>query len=264
MHDSYFIKFLLENCILLNQTINLKTARKTEACDHALDCSQCKLRELCLTGAMTDEELSDIGKLVEKRIRINRGEKIFNRGDTFDALFAVRTGFFKTSMLAAGGREQVTGFQMAGELLGMDGVANDEHQVDAVALEDSEVCVLPYHELEHMSRQSSPLQRQLHRVMSREIVHDHSIMMVLGGMKADARVAAFLLNLSKRFESRGYDPNHFQLRATREEIGSYLGLTLETVSRAFKKLQSEGHIAVAGKDIELKNSEALVELYSTC
>lgn len=213
---------------------------------------------------MTDEELSDIGELVDKRVRIKRGEKVFNRGDTFDALYAVRSGFFKTSMSTTGGREQVTGFQMAGELLGMDGVANDEHQVDAVALEDSEVCVLPYHELENMSRQSSPLQRQLHRVMSREIVHDHSIMMVLGGMKADARVAAFLLNLSKRFESRGYDPNRFQVRATREEIGSYLGLTLETVSRAFKRLQSQGHITVAGKEMEIKNADALHELSSTC
>ena len=176
---------------MANQLISFSIESKPEACDHELDCSQCKLRELCLTGAMTDEELSDIGELVDKRVRVKRGEKVFNRGDTFDALYAVRSGFFKTSMSTTAGREQVTGFQMAGELLGMDGVANDEHQVDAVALEDSEVCVLPYHELENMSRQSSPLQRQLHRVMSREIVHDHSIMMVLGGMKADARGCSF-------------------------------------------------------------------------
>jgi CRP/FNR family transcriptional regulator len=223
----------------------------TSAAELRTACASCKLRELCLTGMMTDEELAGIDELVETRRRVPRGEVLFARGDTFDALYAVRTGFFKTRIMVPEGRDQVTGFQMAGELLGLDGVANDEHEVDAIALEDSEVCTIPYHELERLARVSQPLQRQLHRVMSREIVRDHGVMLLLGGMKADARVAALLVNLSRRFKARGYAADQFQLRATREEMGSYLGLTLETVSRAFKRLQDSGLISISGRETRL-------------
>lgn len=223
----------------------------TSAAELRSVCASCKLRELCLTGMMTDEELAGIDELVDTRRRVSRGEALFSRGQTFDALYAVRTGFFKTRILVTDGRDQVTGFQMAGELLGLDGVASDEHEVDAIALEDSEVCVIPYHELERLARESQPLQRQLHRVMSREIVRDHGVMLLLGGMKADARVAALLVNLSRRFKARGYAADQFQLRVTREEMGSYLGLTLETVSRAFKRLQDAELISISGRKTTL-------------
>jgi CRP/FNR family transcriptional regulator len=135
---------------------------------------------------------------------------------------------------------------MAGELLGMDGIGTDSHAADAIALEDSEVCVIPYMRFEELG-----MQRQLHKVMSRELVRDQGVMMLLGTMRADERLAAFLLNLSQRFAARGYAAAEFHLRMTREEIGSYLGLSLETVSRLFSRFQDEGIVAVRQKHIQL-------------
>jgi len=220
-------------------------------------CADCKLRELCLTGVMSDSELAELDGMVDDRRRVARGSTLFSHGDPFDALFAVRSGFFKTRIVGADGCEQVIGFQMAGELLGLDGVAEEVHSVDAVALEDTEVCVLPYHELERLSREHVALQRQLHKVMSREIVREQGVMRLLGTMKAGERVAALLVNLSRRFEARGYAADAFRLRATREELGSYLGLKLETVSRAFSRLQDAGLITVSGREIRLQDIEAL-------
>lgn len=220
-------------------------------------CADCKLRELCLTGVLTDLELAELDGLVTGRRRVARGESLFSAGEAFDALYAVRSGFFKTRTVGSDGRDQVIGFQMAGELLGLDGVAEEAHAVDAVALEDAEVCVLPYHDLERLTRESAALQRQLHKVMSREILREQGVMRMLGGMKADERVAALLVNLSRRFRARGYAPDAFRLRATREELGSYLGLTLETVSRAFSRLQEAGLIEVRGREIGLLDRNAL-------
>ena len=156
----------------------------------------------------------------------------------------MRSGFFKSSVVLEDGRDQVTGFHMAGEILGMDGIGTERHACDTTALEDSEVCVIPYTRLDEPA-----LQRQLHKVMSREIVRDHGVMMLLGTMRAEERLAAFLLNLSQRFVARGFSPSEFHLRMTREEIGSYLGLTLETVSRLFSRFQEDGLITVQQKHI---------------
>jgi CRP-like cAMP-binding protein len=156
----------------------------------------------------------------------------------------VRSGFFKTDVLIEDGRDQVTGFQMTGELLGLDGISSEIHTCNAIALEDSEVCAIPFSHLEGLSRQIHTLQHHFHKVMSREIVRDHGVMMLLGTMRAEERLAAFLLNLSQRFKARGYSPAEFNLRMSRDEIGSYLGLKLETVSRAFSHFQEEGLLAV--------------------
>ena len=142
-----------------------------------------------------------------------RGDALFRAGDAFQSLYAVRTGFFKTCVSSEDGRDQVTGFQMAGELLGLDGIGTDRHTCDAVALEDSNVCVIPYHQLEGLSRELSDLQRQFHKIMSREIVRDHGVMLLLGSMRAEERLAAFLLNLTQRLQCAGLlrllaDPAH--------------------------------------------------------
>ncbi|MCX7163470.1 MAG: helix-turn-helix domain-containing protein, partial [Rhodocyclales bacterium] len=155
---------------------------------------------------------------------------------------------------------QVTGFQMAGEILGMDGISTEVHACNAVALEDSEVCLIPFTELENLSSEIRTLQHHLHKVMSREIVRDHGVMMLLGTMRAEERLAAFLLNLSQRFTARGYSPAEFHLRMTREEIGSYLGLKLETVSRAFSRFQDEGLISVQQKHIRILDIRRLKTL----
>jgi CRP/FNR family transcriptional regulator len=214
-------------------------------------CSRCNLRELCLPGGLSDGELDQLDDLIRVRRQYRKGEHAYHAGDPFDALYAVRTGFFKTSMLTEDGRDQVTGFLMTGELMGLDGISTNRHPCDAVALEDSELCVIPFARLEELSRQAPALQRHLHKIMSREIVNDQRIMLLLGSMRAEERLAAFLLNLSQRMTARGYSPSEFYLRMTREAIGSYLGLKLETVSRVFSRFHSEGLVAVQQKHIHI-------------
>jgi CRP/FNR family transcriptional regulator len=203
-------------------------------------CSACNLRELCLPVGLSEQEMNTLDDLVTNRRPVHRGEALFHAGDPFAALYAVRTGFFKTTVSAADGRDQVTGFQMAGELIGLDGISSDRHTCDAVALEDSQVCMIPYGQLESLSREFTHLQHQFHKIMSREIVRDHGVMLLLGSMRAEERLAAFLLNLTQRLQARGFSPSALVLRMTREEIGSYLGLKLETVSRTFSKFQDDG------------------------
>lgn len=223
----------------------------------AARCSTCSLRELCLPAGLDDEDLVRVEKVVHARRRLTRGEALFHAGDAFHSLYAVRTGFFKASVLDNEGREQVTGFFMGGELLGLEGISTDRHASTVTALEDSEVCILPFAAVEELSRQVKPMQRHLHTVLAREIVRDHGVMMLLGSMRAEERLAAFLLNLSQRFTARGYSPSEFYLRMTREEIGSYLGLKLETVSRAFSRFQEAGLIAVQQKHVRIVDIEGL-------
>ena len=223
-------------------------------------CSNCNLRELCLPLGLDDGELERLDDLIANRRRIKRGEPLYRAGEAFEAIYAIRSGFFKTDVLTEDGRDQVTGFQMTGELLGLDGIGTEAHTCNAVALEDSEVCAIPFSQLETLSREIHTLQHHFHKVMSREIVRDHGVMMLLGTMRAEERLAAFLLNLSQRFTARGYSHAEFNLRMTREEIGSYLGLKLETISRTFSKFQEEGFIAVQQKHIRILNVAGLKQL----
>ena len=220
-------------------------------------CSSCNLRELCLPVGMSNQELEKLDDLVANRRSVARGETLFRAGDSFQWLYAVRTGFFKTCVSSEDGRDQVTGFQMAGELLGLDGISQDRHNCDAVALEDSQVCVIPYAQLEELSRDFTHLQHQFHKIMSREIVRDHGVMLLLGSMRAEERLAAFLLNLVQRLHARGFSSSELVLRMTREEIGTYLGLKLETVSRCFSKFQDDGILAVRQRHIQVLDPAAL-------
>ncbi|MDH4152017.1 MAG: helix-turn-helix domain-containing protein, partial [Betaproteobacteria bacterium] len=169
-------------------------------------------------------------------------------------------GFVKSCVLHEDGREQVAGFHMMGDLMGMDAIGTDTHLCDAVALEDSEVCEIPLSELESLSREIPSLQQHFHRIMSREIARDYGVMLLLGSMRAEERLAVFLLNLSQRFSARGYSPTEFHLRMTREEIGSYLGLKLETVSRTLSHFQSQGMIAVQNKHLRILQIDQLQAL----
>jgi CRP/FNR family transcriptional regulator len=223
-------------------------------------CSSCNLRELCLPVGLGDEEMLRLDSMVNTRRTLRRGDALYNAGDAFVALYAVRSGFFKTRVASEDGRDQVTGFQMAGELLGFDGIGSERHTCDAVALEDSQVCAIPFAQLESLSREFGDLQRQLHRVMSREIVRDHGVMLLLGSMRAEERLAAFLLNLTQRLAARGFSGTSLVLRMTREEIGSFLGLKLETVSRAFSKFQEDGVLDVKQRQLRVLDESALRQL----
>ena len=220
-------------------------------------CSNCNLRELCMPLGLNTEELQRIDDIVAIRRRIPKGDSLFRNGEKFSALYAIRTGFFKTCVSSEDGRDQVTGFQMAGEIIGLDGIVSDLHTCDAVALEDAEVCVMPFDRIEEMSREINSLQRHVHNIMSREIVREHGVMLLLGSMRAEERLAAFLLNLVQRLHARGFSQSELVLRMTREEIGSYLGLKLETVSRTFSKFAEEDIIEVKQRHVRILNTEAL-------
>ncbi|WP_439587389.1 fumarate/nitrate reduction transcriptional regulator Fnr [Hydrogenophaga sp.] len=223
-------------------------------------CSSCNLRELCLPMGLNAGEMDKLDRVISTRRRIKRGAPLFNVGDRFTSLYAVRSGFFKTCVTTADGRDQVTGFQMTGEIIGMDGIVSDRHSCDAIALEDAEVCVMPFDQVEELSREFTTLQHHVHKIMSREIVRDHGVMLLLGSMRADERLAAFLLNLVQRLHARGFSQSEFVLRMTREEIGSYLGMKLETVSRTFSKFVEDGIIEVKQRYVHIKDTEALKQI----
>ena len=224
-------------------------------------CSTCNLREICLPVGLTPVELDFIDqRLVSVRRKVARGARLFQEGERFAAIYAVWTGFFKTCVSSPDGREQVTGFQMSGELLGLDGIDSMHYQVDAVALEDSQVCAIPYAEFRKLAQEVQSLQEQFHRIMSHEIVRNQGVMLLLGSMHAEERLAAFLLNLTHRLRARGLSSSEFVLRMSREEIGSLLGLKLETVSRTFSKFQANGLLAVQHRHIQIVDPKALQQL----
>ncbi|MBI3898908.1 MAG: fumarate/nitrate reduction transcriptional regulator Fnr [Gammaproteobacteria bacterium] len=220
-------------------------------------CSSCNLRHLCLPCGMTGTDAEFLDGLHFTRRQLKRGDTLYRAGAAFDSLYAVRSGFFKSYAITEDGHEQVTGFQMTGEIIGLDGIENDTHNLTVKALGDAVVCVIPFAHLEKMASRLPTLQRQFHRMMSREIVRDQGVMMLLGTMPAEGRVTAFLLGLSQRFAARGYAASEFILRMTREEIGSYLGLKLETVSRVFSRLQQSGLIDIQQKHVHLRDMTGL-------
>ena len=169
---------------------------------------------------LSEIEMERVDEVVATRRKVARGDNLFRNGDKFNALYAIRTGFFKTRISAEDGRDQVTGFQMAGEIIGLDGIVSDHHTCDAVALEDAEVCVMPFDRIEELSREITSLQRHVHKIMSREIVRENGVMLLLGSMRAEERLAAFLLNLVQRLHARGFSQSELVLRMSREDIGS--------------------------------------------
>ncbi|WP_222707934.1 helix-turn-helix domain-containing protein [Zeimonas arvi] len=185
------------------------------------------------------------------RRRVRRGEYLFHAGAPFHALHGIRAGSFKSVLLTEDGREQVTGFHMAGEVLGLDSVGSEACGGDAIALEDSEVVEIPFEELDALASREPALQRELFKLLAGEIQRERTLMLLLGSMRAEERLAAFLLNLSKRLAARGWSATQFLLRMTREEIGSLLGLKLETVSRILSRFQAEGLIAVRNREITI-------------
>jgi CRP/FNR family transcriptional regulator, anaerobic regulatory protein len=223
-------------------------------------CSNCNMRELCMPIDLSQEDLDRIDRVIGARRKIKRGETLYHNGEKFSNLYAIRTGFFKTCITSEDGRDQVTGFQMAGEVIGLDGIVHDHHTCDAIALEDAEICAMPFAQIEDLSREVNSLQHHVHKIMSREIVREHGVMLLLGSMRAEERLAAFLLNLAQRLHARGFSKSELVLRMTREEIGSFLGLKLETISRTFSKFVDDGIVDVKQRHVHILNTQALQEI----
>lgn len=222
-----------------------------------LACSTCSLHSLCMPVGLTDEDMVRIDSLVSIRRHVKKGSTLFHNGEAFAALYAICSGFFKTALRTKEGVEQVTGFQMAGEMMGLDGIYSNQHTCDAIALEDSEVCVIPFEHLEDVARELASLQHHVHQVLGKEIVREHNVMLLLGSLRAETKLASFLLNLLQRLHARGFSDKELVLRMTRQDIGSYLGLTLETVSRLFSKLDATGIVQVHNRRLRILKSDAL-------
>jgi CRP/FNR family transcriptional regulator len=220
-------------------------------------CSECRLRGSCLPSGLTQADERQFGAAILSHRRVKQGQALYRSGDPCGSVYLIRSGFIKTVVLHPDGREQVAGFYMAGEMLGLDGIASGKHASDATALTDSDVCVLPYERLATAGHEANTVQRELYRMLSQEVVVKQSMMLLLGSMRADERVATFLLNLSQRFTAQGFSPSDFILRMTRDEIGSLLGMKLETVSRIFSKFQRAGVIRIEGKHVRIVSIEGL-------
>ena len=219
-------------------------------------CSSCSMHQLCLPMGLDESDMLRLDSIIGRH-RVRRDDSLYRIGDKFGSLYAVRVGQFKTYQASSDGARQITGFQMSGELLGMDAISTGSHQCDAVALEDSEVCDIPFARLEELFSDIPTLLRHFHRIMSKEITREQSVILLLGNMRAEQRFAAFLVNLSSRYATRGYSSTSFQLRMTREDIGNYLGLTIESISRLLSKFRKEGILKVDKRDIELVDFPAL-------
>ncbi|VXC71871.1 DNA-binding transcriptional dual regulator, global regulator of anaerobic growth [Burkholderia sp. 8Y] len=231
---------------------------------HAAHCSSCAMRHLCMPEGLGAHDVSRLENIISATRKIRRGEALFRTGDAFDSLYAVRSGSLKTLIThdgsRDGGRERVIGLLLAGDALGLDGIGDGRHTCDAVALEDSTVCVVPYALFERMCRETDALQRRMHRMMSQAINRETDHVVRLGMLRADERVARLLLDMSARLARRGYAPTEFTMRMTRDDIGSYLGMTLETVSRTLSRFDKLGLIEAHGKSIRIRDFDGLRDI----
>jgi len=223
-------------------------------------CSTCKMGSVCLPVGMPSTEVAKLDELVKERLRVEKGQSLFQHGTALDALFSVRTGSMKSQIVEASGQQQITGFFLPGEIVGLDGMLDGIHSSTAIAMEDSEVCVVKLEDIDEISRYVPSLQHQVRRLMSKEIARSHQVLLALGSMRSEQRLAAFLINLSQRLTALGYSPTDFVMRMSREEIGNYLGLTLETISRLFSRFARDGVIRVNQREVKILDMAALNEL----
>ena len=240
----------------------------TQATAHIVDlqqrlrqsCAQCSLQALCLAGGVTSEDLEQLDGIVRRRRPLQRGELLYRAGQPMQALYVAREGTFKTLSLSEEGDEQVLGFHLPGEIMGLDGMGEGSHRCESVALESATVCEIPFADLGKIAAQVPSLQHQLMRVIGQSIGRDHHHLEMLGRRHATERVALFLHSRSERLRTLGRPHLAFSLSMSREEIASYLGLVIETVSRTFSRLQDDGIISVHGRKIELLDPARLEDL----
>ena len=225
--------------------------------ERAARCTQCGMHAFCSSNPLATGTATS---LVATRVRVRKGDALVRSGEPFTALYAVRTGTCKSVLVTPDGQEQIVDCHIAGDIVGTDGIGTGVHDCAIVALEDSELCVLPFDHLESIARASKDFQRTLHAILAREIRRERQVMLMLGTMRAEQRLAAFLLDLADRYAARGYSATEVVLRMTREDIGRHLGMKLETVSRLFSRFDQEGVIRVHGREVKLIDRGALKQL----
>ncbi len=227
-------------------------------------CSQCMLSELCLPIGIDEPDLERLDRIIHRSRPLKRGEHLFHQGDPFRAIYAVRSGCLKTYTVSDDGAEQITGFFLPGELVGLDAITSERHHGSARALETTSFCEIPFDQLEDLSGELPSLRKQLLRLMSKEIVRDQDLLMLLAKKTAEERLAALLISLSTRFKERGFSATEFNLAMARNDIANYLGLAVETVSRLFTRFQEQGILGVNGKHVRILDLPALRMMSGSC
>jgi len=225
-----------------------------------IHCQNCSISELCLPFSLSDKELDVLDKIIDRKRPIHKGEQVFQDGDQMTSLYAVRSGTFKTFTVNEQGEEQITGFHLAGDILGFDAIAATEHPSFAKALETSMVCEIPYSTLDTLSNTMPKLKKQVLRLMSSEIKADQEMLTLLNRKNAEQRLATFISTLSARYHARGLSSKEFRLSMTRSDIGNYIGLTVETISRLFNRFHKAGLIKIDGKLITILDLDELNEV----
>lgn len=227
---------------------------------HKVACQDCNLFELCLPIGLQDEDLDRLDNIINRRKPLQRGSHLFEMDDRFECIYALRSGSIKTYTVTDDGREQITSFYLPGELLGLDAINAMKHPCSAMALETSSICEIPYSTFEDLGADLPGIHRTLTRIMSKELLQEQNLLSLLGKYTVEERVAAFLLNLSQRFEERGFSPREFNLSMSRHDIGNYLGMAVETVSRVFGRFQEDGLLSVQRRFIQLHDVPAIRNL----
>lgn len=223
-------------------------------------CNSCALNPVCLPLSVNEADLDQLESIIERRRPLTRGSTLFRQGDTFEALYAVRSGAIKTCLTPADGDEHITGFYLPGEIVGLDSLGRDQHGCSAIALESTTYCAIPFAQLETLALKLPGLQHHLFKLLSTEIHSDQQLLLLLGKRSAEARIAAFLLALASRQKRRHLSESRFHLPMSRTDIANHLGLAIETVSRVLTRLQQTGVLEVDGKDIEVLDREQLCQL----
>ncbi len=226
-------------------------------------CTDCSLRDLCLPVSLSSTDVNLLDEIVQRKRPLSPGDHLYRARDRFGAIYAVRSGSFKTYTLSEDGEEQVVGFHLPGELIGLDAINSGRHPCSSAALETSSVCEIPFEHLEDLATRIPGLQRQLLRLMSKEIFEDHEMLQALAKRTAEQRLAIMLLSLSDRFTKRGLSATRFRLPMSRNDLSNFLGLAPETLSRLFKRFQEQGLLSAEGKEVCLDDMEGLRELSGT-
>lgn len=236
-----------------NKGVGLNLAKETR-------CMTCSLSSLCLPLSLNLEDIDQLDRIIKRRQPLKKGDHLFRQGDHFDSVYAVRSGSLKNYIMTNDGEEQITNFHLPSELVGLDGVDCSSYPISSKALETTTVCEIPYSRLQNLAQELPDLRNQIFSSMSKEIRDDKQMMLLLSKKNAEERVATFLANLSSRFKRRGYSPYTFRLPMSRNEIGNYLGLAVETVSRVFTRFQTIQIIAVNGKEVHITDRQQLLEI----
>lgn len=223
-------------------------------------CANCNLQELCLPRGLDKKDLDRLGNMVEQTDALQQGEYLFRAGDPFGNLYAVRSGVIKLFLTSANGDEQIIGFFFPGEILGLDAIDDRKHACSAIALETSSCCKFSFDRLDKLCQSIDGLNSQMMRLMSRELSNENQLLLTLSKKNAEEKLATFLVTLSDRFRRLGYSATEFRLSMSRQEIGNYLGLTLETVSRVLNKMSRDRLISLDQKLVTLREPEKLKKL----